>query len=130
MNFNLEQVQAGLRAEGIEFEGKKDTLNDIALRNDTTPMAIYEIIKPYRIEESPDTVAGLTPEALEAKLSGTGLGRKSIEAICTENGIDLVTGLERLDSAGIPAEASSKARELAELHSVTPIDLVKIMMFP
>ena len=130
MNFDLEQAQAGLRAESIAFEGKKDTLNDIALRNHTTPMAIYEIIKQYRIEETADDVAVLTPDALEARLSGTGLGRKSIEEICSENGIDLATGLERLGGAGISADANSKARELAETHSLSPIDLVKIMMFP
>ena len=130
MNFDIEQVITGLKTKGIQFDDKKDTLNSIALRNNTTPMAIYEIVREYKLTEPATVLVSMSPEDIEAKFSGTGLGKKTIAEICRENGIDLLSGLEKLDQAGVSATGDEKARELADRHKLTPIDLIKIILKP
>lgn len=127
MNFDLTQAVTGLKSKGMQFDGKKDTLDSIALKNNTTPMAIYEIIREYKREEPNAELASLSPAEIEEKFSGTGLGRKSIAEICDENGIELQSGLDALSQAGIDASADLTAREVAEQHHLTPIDLVTIL---
>ena len=130
MNFDLKQVMAGLEAEGVDFDNQKDTLDQIALKNQTTPMAIYQIVRRYEIEQAPVDTGDLTAVEIEAMLSGTGLGRKSIRLFCEENGIDMPGALERLAGTGIQASAESILKELADDHEKTPIDLAYIIMLP
>jgi len=72
----------------------------------------------------------LSPEEIEAKFSGAGLGRKNVSKICLEIGVDLKIGLGRLSKAGISARGDDKLRPLAEKYDRNPMDLLKIMMIP
>ena len=75
-------------------------------------------------------MAALSPEEIEAKYSGTGLGRKSLEEICQEIDIGVELGLEKLSAAGISAVRTDNAREVAQAHDRVPIDLIIIMLRP
>ncbi len=130
MNFDLQQVMTGLEAEGIQHEGKKDTLASIAQQNQTTPMAIYQVVKQYKLTEPTFESAGMSAEEIEAKLSGIGLGRKSISLFCEENGIELQYALDKLARAGIKAGPDSILKKLGEQHELTPIDLAQTIMMP
>jgi hypothetical protein len=70
----------------------------------------------------------LTPEAVEAHYARSGLGRKTLKTIFDEIGMDAASGLSRLDSVGIRAQVDEKAKEIAERHELTPIDLMKVLV--
>lgn len=130
MDFDLDKVMTELESAGIEHKGKKDTLERIARRNDTTPMAIYGLIRKHKTTVSAINMAALSPEEIEAKYSGTGLGRKSLEEICQEIDIGVELGLGKLSAAGISAVRTDNAREVAQAHDRVPIDLIIIMLRP
>ncbi len=130
MDFDINKVTTALDAKGIEFTGIKDTLDNIARNNNTTPMAIYEIIRVNKLPLEQKNNELLSFDVLEAKFSGTGLGRKTFAEICREIGIDLEVGIDRLSKAGISASGEDKARPIAEKYERNPIDLLKIMMLP
>jgi hypothetical protein len=118
-----------LRSQGIAFDSQRDSLEQIARANRTTPMALYGLIQgrqpPPQVDNPP-----LTLEEIEAKYAGTGLGRKSLTEICRTIGIEPEQGLARLAAAGIEASAEEVARELADRHQLRPIELVAIMLQP
>ncbi len=130
MGFDIDRVINELKSRGINFSGKRDTLEKIAIKNHTTPMAIYEIIRVHKAPVTDQKVKILSVDDIEAKFSGTGIGRKTIAEICLENGIDLEQGLKKLSTHGIPAKGKDKARALADKHDRTPIELLKILMLP
>jgi len=130
MNFDLKKVVQELESKGIKFTGKKDTLESISRKNNTTPMAIYGIIQKHKISDPKEGNGLLSPEEIEAKYSGTGLGRKSFAEICLEIGINLETGMDRLSKAGITASGEDNARDIANRYDRSPIDLLTIMMLP
>lgn len=129
MDLDLPQMLEALQEKGIAFDSQRDSLDKIARANDTTPVVLYGLIRQY---EKPGSAGDtpLTPEALEAKYAGTGLGRKSLAELCQTVGIELSQGLSRLNAAGIAAQADETAREVADRHDLSPIDLLKIMTRP
>jgi uncharacterized protein YidB (DUF937 family) len=72
----------------------------------------------------------MTPEEVEARFAGAGLGRKRLSEICTKLGLDISVILERLETAGIPGQADDNIRELSERHGLNPMDLMKVMLAP
>ena len=120
----------GLEAEGITHEGKKDTLASIAQRNDTTPMAIYQVVKQYKLAEPALENTAMSAEDIEARLSGTGLGRKSVSLFCEENGIDLQFALDKLARAGIEAGPDSVLKKIGDQYEMTPIELAQAILLP
>lgn len=130
MNIDLEKAIQELENSGISFTGKSDTLEHIGRANQTTPMHIYGIIQTHTISTVAVDGQSLSAEEIEARYSGTGLGRKSLEEICLELGIPLETGLGKLSKAGISAGAKENACDVAERSSRSPIDLIVILLSP
>ena len=118
-----------LRRNGVVFEDERDTLEKIARRNDTTPMAVYALLRRHERPAQPLPEV-LTAEDIEARFSGTGLGRKTLKELAATAGFDLQLGLQRLARAGIEASADDNARELADRSDRTPIELLTLMMLP
>ncbi|MCU7842512.1 MAG: DUF4405 domain-containing protein [Candidatus Thiodiazotropha sp. (ex Monitilora ramsayi)] len=127
MDLDLDKVLAELRSQGMQIEGKGDSLEKIARRNHTTPMTLYGFIRQHMRQRS-DQLEAMTPEAIEAKYAGTGLGRKSLEELCRTVGIDLQRGLDKLAAADIQAQGSDNTREVADRYGLTPLELLQIMM--
>ena len=129
MDLDLKGALEALRSEGIQFDSERDSLERIARANDITPVAVYAVMRRFERTAEP-LPATLTPEEVEARFAGTGLGRKSLTEICEKLGLDVAVALERLEAAGISAEAGDNARELSERHGLSPIDLMKVMLVP
>lgn len=129
MNIDLKKAMNELEINGIHIESQRDSLEKIARSNNTTPMAVYGLIKKFE-NPSPTSKNLTTPEEIEAQYSGTGLGRKSLTEICHTVDIDIDMALKRLSKAGIQATGGDNVRELAEKYNRSPIDLLKIMMLP
>ena len=100
-----------------------------ARANDTTPMAIYGLI---RVAEKPAEPLGsnLTAEEVEARFSGTGLGRKTLGELCAELKLDPAQAAASLQRAGIEAMPGDNLRDLADANDMSPIDLLKIILVP
>ena len=129
MDLDLPRALEALRENHIRFDSERDSLERIARGNGTTPMALYGIIRGVD-RPSAGAAESLSPEAIEAKYAGTGLGRKRLDEVCRSVGIDPARGLERLAAEGIPAEGGETAREVADRHDLSPMDLLKIMTRP
>lgn len=130
MELDAIRGEAALRAAGLALDGPRDSLERIARRNQTTPMAVYEILRrhpkqPEPVNQSPRS---LTPEEVEAKYAGTGLGRKRIAEIASTIGIPEQTVAERLARVGIEFKADENFRTIANRAGVAPIDLMKIIL--
>ena len=129
MDLDLKSSLAALQAEGIRFNSERDSLEQVGRSNGITPMAVYAVMRPFEKVTEPLPTA-LTPEEVEARFAGTGLGRKSLSEICAKLGLDIAVALERLETAGIPGQADDNARKLSERHGLSPIDLMKVMLVP
>ncbi len=129
MDFDLKPALAELKIQGLHFDSERDSLDKVARLNETTPMAVYQIMRQFEKPAASPT-QDMSAEEIEAKFAGTGLGRKSLTEICAKVGLDTEVALSRLEAAGIPATAEDNARELAQRHELSPIDLLKIMMVP
>ena len=127
MQIDLEPAMKELREHNITYDGKQDTLEHIARRNNTTPMAIYALMQKHEKKASIDLTT-LTPEMIEAQFAGTGLGRKTFTQLSEEIGLDLGDGLSRLKNQGITASPDDRLKVIADEHGVSPIDLLKIML--
>lgn len=95
----------------------------IASRNDTTPAAVYAFF--------PRPVAAavqFTPADVEARLTGAGIGSKTLAAFSADEGLAVETALQRLGAAGISAVAEEKLKAIADRATTKPIELAKAML--
>ena len=129
MSFDLQAAMEVLAKNGVRLEGKADTLEAIARRNNMTPMAVYALIQSVESRRGAAAkLAGLSAEEVEARLAGTGLGRKSLGTLCAELEVGEDVALARLRKAGISAETDDKIKAIAEAHGLQPIDLALLML--
>jgi hypothetical protein len=128
LDLDIDKITAHLDNAQIQYSGVRDSLESIARKNSTTPMAIYEIIKVYKRPAKKNNATSLSAEDIEAQYSGTGLGRKTIAEICAEVDVPVEIALAKLRDNGIEASADDKARPVADQHDRSPIDLLKIIM--
>jgi hypothetical protein len=126
MQFDLEHALAALRAAGLTLDGPSDTLETIARRNATTPMAVYAVIQ--RQQPRPVVITPTTRAALEDQLAGTGLGRKTLAQVCETVGVDTQVALGRLAAAGIDGAPDATVKSVGEGHDLLPIDVVALML--
>ena len=101
LNINLESAVKRLKLKGYKFK-LSDTLKEIALKNNTTPADIYEIIKSKNAD-------------------------KTLKEFCKENGIDIDLALKKLNQKGIKASKKETLREIADNNGLKPREIVKIL---
>ncbi|MGD9264521.1 MAG: DUF4405 domain-containing protein [Lysobacterales bacterium] len=130
VGLDIDAVKQALEREGIKFTGSKDTLESIARLNNTTPMSIYRVMRTAALPVSTQDIEFSSTEDIEAKFAGTGLGRKTLDMICSESGVDLALALDRLSGAGISASGEDKVRFIAEENDLRPVELLEIMLAP
>ena len=123
---DLDKAVSALNAKGVEVPDRRMKLKDLAAINTTTPMHIYQIIKP--LEQRPSVKARYSAEDVEAQFSGTGIGRKTVAEMAEELTIAVPDALRRLQTAGIEAKADDKLKAVADAHDLAAIDLVKILL--
>lgn len=128
-----------LKAAGIEVKSERETLKEIAAGAGVPPQRIYDIIKPSR-EEGAVTIrddvakekAGNTEVAanIDEFVNGpkSGLGKMTLESICSDYGLSLEMIQHGLAAKGIKAEASQKLKEIAEANETTPMGIYEAMV--
>lgn len=127
LRLDLPKAEAALHAAGLVVLGPQDTLEQIARRNDTTPLAVYALIRDLEVPEPPRTVPP-TPEEVETRWAGAGLGRLTLAEVAGRVGLSTDEALARLVAAGIVTGPDERLRPLAERVGMTPIDLLKVLL--
>jgi len=112
----VEQVLTSLKAKGYKVSNVRQTLGEIAKKNKTSPDKLYEAIK-----------AGGVKPTIEKTLKGSGLGRKTLEDICSEKGLSLDDVLLRLQKKGIKASAKDTFKDIAGKYGKTPMEIFNII---
>jgi hypothetical protein len=129
MNMDLEAATAALKARGLAFGGTQESLSRIAKANGMSAMDLYMLIKPFeRTVEAMPPAARYTPEMVEERFEGKGIGRKTVAEMVTETGVDPAAVAARLLKAGIAAANGRTLKELADAHQMTPVDVLKVML--
>jgi hypothetical protein len=112
----VDQLESSLRSKGYGVRSIEHTLQEIASANNTSPENLYEAMKSGGVKST-------IPSAIE----GSGLGKKTLETICSEQGFSLEEVLVRLEKKGIKASSKSKVKEIANRHSKTPMEIYEII---
>lgn len=128
MGLDLEKSVMALKRKGFRFNGTQDSLEKIAITNGTTPMAVYEVIRPYELQPEPVPVSGMTVEEVEDRFAGTGLGRKTLAEICEAIKLAVSNCSQRLEAKGFEIGTDEKLKQAAERYEINPIDVLKMLL--
>lgn len=127
-DLDLDAARTVLDAAGIRYQDTNDSLGTIAKRNNTTPAALYALMHTARTSVTAEDRPAATRAELEARWAGTGIGRRSVEWIAAELGVERQTALQRLKRAGVESDGSEQLRELADRYEdYSPIDLLALI---
>ena len=115
-NVPVKEILDALKSKGYKVKDVEQTVGEIAKENGVPPNKLYEDMKS----------GGVKPDA--PKLGeGSGMGRKSVEVICSEAGLSLDDALARLKKKGINVKPNDKLKEIANKAGKTPMDIYNIM---
>ena len=112
----VDQILHALKSRGYKVKNVQQILGDVAKENRTSPDKLYEVIKSEGVKPSvPDTI------------EGTGMGKKTLNAICSEKGLSLDDVLARLEQKGIKANPNDKLKDVASKLGKTPMEIFTII---
>jgi len=114
-----------LENEGIRIRDTSNLIRDIAKDNDTSPVALYEILKKELTTEEKEKFDDITSQ--KRKSTGGGYGWKTLENLSQELNIPLQDILDFLRSKGIEAEKDGVIRNVAEKNGLKAYELVEMI---
>ena len=100
-----------LRKNDIVFNSAEETLTDIGIANDMSPNAIYNIIQETR----------------NLKMTGTGIGRKTLEEFASENDKDISELIQLLNKSNIRAKSDQTIKDIAEENDMAAKDVYDLI---
>ena len=112
----VDQILHALKSRGYKVKNVQQILGDVAKENRTSLDKLYEVIKSE----------GVKP-AVPGTIEGTGMGRKTPNAICSEKGLSLDDVLARLKQKGIKANPNDKLKDVASKLGKTPMEIFTII---
>lgn len=115
---DLAVSMAQLKKAGVQFESANQTLLQIAKRNNMTPRQLYQAMQP---EKKPAAAKAL-PERPQQSL-----GKRTLDSICREYGLDIAAVLQALADSGIAATADSTIKQIAEQYQIDPHDVYQTL---
>lgn len=128
MDIDLDKAVAELKSLGIKFDSVEEKLKDIAAANNITPMEVYIPIKKYEEKIAEEAGIVFTPDMVDEKFSGTGIGNKALSWIVEDIGADPKLAEERLAKNGIKIGAEESLKAAAARYGIEPIDILKIIL--
>lgn len=128
MNIDLDKALEEFKGKGIAIENIADSLKEIAKLNRTSPMDIYMIIRKFEQREESREERVYTPESIEEKFAGTGVGRKTLPELSVELKFDLFATREKLSALDINMKDTETLRKAADRHTMTPLDILKVIL--
>lgn len=119
LGLNAQQALEALQKAGLQVNGTKQTIADMARANDRSPQDIYVTIRSALAADDPFSALPSTPPE--------GTGKMTLDRMCTSYGLDLETVLARLGAAGMEAKPGQTIKEIAEAESKTPAEIYSII---
>ena len=105
-----------LKSEGYKIRDTQQTLGEIAGQNNTSPDKLYEAIKSGEVQPT-----------LPKTIGGSGLGRKTLDTISSEQGLSINEALSRLKQKGISAQPGDKLKDVANKHGKSALEIHNII---
>jgi len=131
LDLNLDAALAALQSSGIRIPDPGATLAAIATANATTPAALYALIpRPAAAQPPKGQASTADPAAIEARLTGTGVGAKTPAAFAEQNGLAVAVARQRIGAAGIEAGPEDTLKAIAERHAIRPVEIAKALLAP
>jgi hypothetical protein len=125
----LDKALAQLQARGIKVGDQKDSVAKIAKRNGQSPLQLYVVIKPLEGNAvAQQTAAALTPQQVEEKYAGSGIGRKTLAEVTESMNLDKAKVSQRLAGLNIDAKVDEPLKQAAERNKLAPIELLKAIL--
>ncbi|QGU32197.1 hypothetical protein [Thermochromatium tepidum] len=124
---SISKPPEALNAAGISITKSDTNLEILARTHDTTPAALFALI-PQKTAPAPS--ANSNPLEIEARLSGTGFGGKTLAAFAIEQGLAPDSAVARLAAIGIMAHGGDTLKQIAERHATRPIEIAKVLLLP
>lgn len=125
----LKEALHELQTRGVRVASAKQSVAEIAGSNDSSPMKVYSFISHLEPKLAPPAAAtAMTPELVEEKFAGTGIGRKTIDELVNQMDLDFAKIQHRLAKMSIPLERQKTLKETASRSGVTPIELLKSIL--
>jgi hypothetical protein len=125
------EALALLKAKGMQGAAKDSTVLEIARRNRISPMELYAIIQPLQKSARPAAKAGhrFTPQEVEERFAGSGIGNKTIAGIAQASGQDAAAIQRRLKAAGVVMGPQDTLKGSADKNGLaSPLELLKAML--
>jgi hypothetical protein len=149
LDLDLDALLAQLESSGIRVPDSGSSLADIARPNGTTPASLFALASTSSRQRasaaaptqpaprditSPELSAPGTAETdtldIEARLTGTGVGAKTLANFADQNQITVAMAQERLAALGIKADPGDTLKALAARHATRPIEIAKALLSP
>lgn len=111
--------------EGIAIRSPSDLIKDIAAENDTSPVALYEMLESELSTDAKEKFESLTEQKKQP--AGGGYGWKTIENLAQELEIPAQDIMKLLRSKGIDAKKDEVIRNVADRHGLKAYELVDMI---
>jgi hypothetical protein len=109
---NTEEFSRKFTANGIMFDNTdKQSLQEIAKQNNTTPAEIYQKVTKKSGNEKP----------------GAGMGRKTVENLAEESGTTVEELIKLLSTHNIVAEKGQTIRQVGDNNNISPKEIMDLL---
>ncbi len=125
----LQEALAELGKSGIQVRDGEAILADTAKSNGTSPLRLYMIVKHLEGKtQRREEANAMTPQAVEEKFAGSGIGRKTLSEITSSLNLDGSQVITRLASKNLGVKDDEPLKQAAERLGLQPIELLKAVM--
>lgn len=126
---DADKALALIKEAGLQVESTTDTLKNIATNNKLTPQQVYEIIKPAKllVETGSGDNQVAAPAVSFPDHPKPGFGKRSLEEVCIEFGVDVDMIVSGLKALGINCSSSSIIKEISEESGKEPMELFEVI---
>lgn len=125
IGISKEEALKALENRGIQLQDTSASIKDIAVDNNTSPIALYEILKSELPTDAKEKFDSLTTQKKQPR--GGGYGWKTLENLAQDLDIPIQDIMEFLQSKGIDAQKDEVIRNVAEKNGMTPYELVEMI---
>ncbi len=125
LHLDLIAVRGELGKAGIDASDPAASLGTLARAHEMTPAGLFALLpKP-----PPLAIAGRAdPKAIEARLTGMGIGAKTLADFAGQEGLLLADAQRQLAAVGIVATGEETLKQLAERYGTRPIEIAKNLL--
>ena len=125
IGMSMERAEKILKNNGINVRDTSSTIQDIAIDNNTSPVALYEILKTELPSEEKKKLEDITTSKKQG--AGGGYGWKTLENLAQELDIPIQDIMEFLQSKGIDAKKDEVIRNVADKNGLKAYELVDMI---